>query len=218
VSTNVRTTGALDEQLYEALIHFDEVAAREVMQRGFALYSVDQVLMQVVQPVLVTIGEAWHRGELPIAVEHFATQFAMQHLMSLLAAASPPSHPGSIVAACAPGELHQIGLLSLVVLLRWRGWDVKYLGPDLPLERLEESLRSIRPQILMFSANRVETARNLLNLPKIFDAFSYPLPVVVLGGLAFRTMQLPASVPAVYLSSSLAETVQKLEEIMLQNI
>jgi MerR family transcriptional regulator, light-induced transcriptional regulator len=37
-----------------------------------------------------------------------------------------------IVAACAPGEMHQIGLLMLVVMLRWRGWDVKYLGPDLP--------------------------------------------------------------------------------------
>jgi MerR family transcriptional regulator, light-induced transcriptional regulator len=88
----------LADQLLEALLHFNESAALEVMRRAFALYSVDKVLMQVVQPTLVTLGEAWHRGELPIAVEHYATQFCMQHLMSMIAAAAPPSHPGVLLS------------------------------------------------------------------------------------------------------------------------
>ncbi len=70
----------LSNQFLEAMLHFDETSAVEVMRRAFSIYSVDQVLMEVVQPTLVTLGEAWHRGELPIAVEHYATQFCMQHL------------------------------------------------------------------------------------------------------------------------------------------
>lgn len=205
---------ALDEQLYEALIRFDELAARDVMQRAYAHLPVDRVLTQVVQPVLVDIGDAWHRGEIVVAAEHFASQFIVQHLMSQLASAAPPTHPGSIVAACAPGEQHQMGLLSLVVLLRWRGWDVKYLGPDLPLDRLEEWLRSIRPRVLMFSATRVETARGLRDLPEILAGFPHPLPVVLLGGAAFRTQRLPEGVPTIYLDAPLAETVEKIEAIM----
>jgi MerR family transcriptional regulator, light-induced transcriptional regulator len=207
---------SLADQLLDALLHFDESSALEIMRRSFTLYSVDQVLMEVVQPTLVTLGEAWHRGELPIAVEHYATQFCMQHLMSMLAAAAPPSHPGSIIAACAPGEMHQVGLLMLVVMLRWRGWDVKYLGPDLPLDRLEEALRPIHPQILMFSANRVETAERLAGLPHTLARFPEPHPLIILGGQAFLQTRLPDSVAAIYLNLPPAQMVQKIEEYMIQ--
>jgi len=135
----------------------------------------------------------------------------------MLAAAAPPSHPGKIVAACAPGEMHQIGLIMVVVALRWRGWDVKYLGPDLPLERLEEALQPIRPQALLFSANRVETARRLDQLPAVLDKFSYPHPLILLGGQAFEQTRLPEDAPAVYIPiASLTETVKRIEEIILQ--
>lgn len=207
----------LADQLLNALLGFDDAAAMEHLRRAFALHSVDQVLMEVIQPTLITLGDAWHRGELPIAVEHYATQFCMQHLMSMLAAAAPPSRPGMIVAACAPGEMHQIGLLMLVVMLRWRGWDVKYLGPDLPLDRMEEALRPMRPQILMFSANRVESASRLANLPEVLKQFPTPHPLVVLGGQAFQHMKLPDNVPAVYLNESPTETILRIEEFMLRS-
>lgn len=204
----------LADQLLDALVHFDESTALEVMRRAFALYSVDQVLMEVVEPTLVTLGEAWHRGELPIAVEHYATQFCMQHLMSMLAAAAPPSRPGVIVAACAPGEMHQIGLLMLVVMLRWRGWDVKYLGPDLYLDRLEEALVPLRPEILMFSANRVETAAGLNALPEILSRFPPPQPQVVLGGQAFQHMRPPDDLNAVVINEPPTETIERIEGLM----
>jgi MerR family transcriptional regulator, light-induced transcriptional regulator len=207
----------LADQLLDALLHFDDTTAMEHLRRAFALHSVDQVLMEVIGPTLVTLGDAWHRGQLPIAVEHYATQFCMQHLMSMLAAAAPPSRPGMIVAACAPGEMHQIGLLMLAVMLRWRGWDVKYLGPDLPLDRLEEALRPMRPQILMFSANRPESALRLSILPEILEQFPTPHPLVILGGQAFQQMKLPDNVPAVYLNLPPTEIVLRIEEYMLRS-
>jgi MerR family transcriptional regulator, light-induced transcriptional regulator len=209
---------SLADGLLFALVHFAEPSASEIMRRAFAMYSIDQVLQQVVQPTLVTLGEAWHRGELPIAVEHFATQYCMQNLMSMLAAAAPPSHPGVIVAACAPGELHQIGLLMLVVMLRWRGWDVKYLGPDLPLEQFEVALLPIRPQILLFSANRLETAQRLASLPDILAKLPPPRPMVVLGGQAFQQMRLPETFPAVYMNDAPTEIVQHIEDLMMHSL
>jgi MerR family transcriptional regulator, light-induced transcriptional regulator len=213
-SFNSPSLSNLYEEFLEALVHFEEGQALEVMRRAFAIYAVDQVLTQVVEPTLVSLGEAWHRGELPIAVEHYATQFCMQHLMSMLAAAAPPSREGTIVAACAPGELHQIGLLMLVVMLRWRGWDVKYLGPDLSLDRLEEALQPIRPQIIMFSANRIETAQRLMDLPDIISRFPSPQPMILLGGQAFQAARLPESLPAIYISGSPVTTVEQIEQLM----
>ena len=204
----------LHEEFLDALVHFEDRMALEVMRRAFAIYAVDQVLTQVVEPTLVTLGEAWHRGELPIAVEHYATQFCMQHLMSMMAAASPPSHAGVIVAACAPGEQHQVGILMLVVMLRWRGWDVKYLGPDLSLERLEEALQPLHPDILMFTANRMETAQSLIELPRIVANFPPPRPLILLGGQAFYMFRLPQTVTTSYIQGSPLETVEQIELLM----
>ena len=113
----------------------------------------------------------------------------------MLSASAPPTRPGVIVAACAPGETHQIGLLMLVVMLRWRGWDLKYLGPDLLLDRLDEALGPIRPCLLMFTANRAETASSLQVLPQILERFPYPKPLVVVGGQAFLSYRLPEGRP-----------------------
>jgi DNA-binding transcriptional MerR regulator len=209
------STSLLNARLMEALCHFDEPAASETIRNAFTLFSVDQVLLEILQPTLIELGEAWHRGDLPIAVEHYATQFCLQHLMSMLARSAQPTRPGLIVAACAPGENHQVGLLSLVVMLRWRGWDVKYLGPDLKLDRLAEALIPLAPHILLFTATLTENAANLLVLPEVLANFPLPHPLVVLGGQAFKTMRLPETVGAIYLNASPSITVGAIEKLML---
>ncbi len=207
---------ALAELLLQSYLHFDDAGAKETLRRAFALYSIDQVLLEIVTPAMVAIGEMWHAEKLPIAVEHYASQFTMQQLMSMLAASAPPARPGLIVAACAPGETHQIGLLMLVVMLRWRGWDVRYLGPDLHLDRLEDALGPIHPSLILFSANRPETAANMLPVTKIMNRFPEPKPLVVVGGQAFEDFRLPDSVPLVYIHAAANETVSAIEELMMQ--
>lgn len=204
----------LSEQLLTALLRFDEPGALEIMRRAFALYNIDEVMTEVVQPTLVKIGDAWHRGELPIATEHFATQFFMQSLLGMISASMPPVHRGKIVAACAPGEMHQIGLLILVVMLRWRGWDVKYLGPDLSLDRLEETLGLLRPRMVLFSATSQHAASRLEHLPEILNKLPPPLPVVVFGGQAFSSTRLPESFPAVTLQGPPSSIVRSIEKMM----
>lgn len=208
---NPASVNALAHQLKNALARFDEGSASEVMRQAFTLYSIDLVLTQIVRPTLVDLGEAWHRGEIPIAVEHFATQYCLQHLNGMLSAAMPPFQKGVIVAACAPGEMHQIGLMMLVVMLRWRGWDVKYLGPDLSLDHMEEALMPLRPRALLFSATRPAAAEALLELPHILARFPQPQPIVILGGQAFDTLRLPDSIPAVYLTGEPGDMVRKIE-------
>lgn len=203
------------QELYTYLANFNETAASDVLRRAFALYAMDQVLIHIVQPVLVELGEGWHQGKFPIAIEHYASQFFMQTLMSMLASSAPPNRSGIIIAACAPGEMHQIGILILTVMLRWRGWDVKYLGPDLKLDRLEEILLSLRPNMLMFSATRQESAVALLELPEVLSRSGDTKPFIILGGQAFQKMHLPESIPAVYLDSSPTLAVNMIEEFML---
>jgi MerR family transcriptional regulator, light-induced transcriptional regulator len=198
----------------EALQNFNDSSATEILRRAFTIYSVDSVLTEIIQPTLVELGEAWHRGDLPIMVEHFATQYCMQHLNSMLASSAPPIRAGVIVAACAPGEMHQIGLLSLVVMLRWRGWDVKYLGPDAKLEHLAEALTPLHPRILLFTATLPEAGKNLEQIDALLSRFPHPRPLIVLGGQAFQQFQLSNSLPVVYLHANPSDMVAAIEKLM----
>jgi DNA-binding transcriptional MerR regulator len=209
-------TQHLVQHLRLALEHFNDGAAAEILRQALTVYTIDTVLTEIIQPTLVEFGEAWHRGELPIAVEHFATQFCMQYLNTLATSSAPPTREGILTAACAPGETHQIGLLSLVVMLRWRGWEVKYLGPDLKLERIEEALVPLKPKVMLFTATMPQNAARLGEIGAILERFPDPKPLLVLGGRAFHEFRLPDSIPAIYLDDSPARTVAMIEQLALE--
>jgi DNA-binding transcriptional MerR regulator len=176
----------LSHQFHHHLMDYQNEAASEVLRRAFSIYSVDQVLTEIVQATLVRLGDAWHRGEIPIAVEHFATQFCEQHLMGMFYSSSIPAREGTIFAACAPGEMHQVGILSLAVMLRWRGWDVKYFGQNLSLDRITETLNVIQPIAILFTATTKESAKALKPINKIIEHYPHVKPLVLLGGQAFQ--------------------------------
>lgn len=206
--------GNLAARCVSAWAVLDEDLAAETLRLAFSLYPIDRVLLEVVRPALIDIGERWHRGEMPVAVEHFATQFCLRHLLSMSAAAGAPSRPGVIVAAGAPGEHHEIGLLMLVVMLRWRGWDVKYLGPNLKLERLDEAIGPLHPWLLLFTATRPEAAAALHALPAILSRFPPPPPRVVVGGPAFQQPDEARPGEWLYLDDSPARMLATIEALM----
>jgi methanogenic corrinoid protein MtbC1 len=159
----------------------------------------------------------WHgnvREYNPIACEHFASQFFMQRLISMLSTSMPPSQKPVIIAAGAPGEEHQIGLLMIVVMLRWRGWDIRYLGSNLALEKLPEALAPINPRMLLFSATTEETARSVLKIEPEMKRFGDRQPLLVLGGQGFTRVKIPASLKAIWLDNSPDETVAAIEKML----
>ncbi len=147
--------------LFNALKEINQIEAEKILQEAFTLFPMEDVFVDIIQENLVNIGNAWHNGELPIAVEHFATQFFTSQLLRMAGSAGIPDQQGAIVAACAPGETHQLGLLMIVVLLCWRGWDVRYLGPDMPVNGLAEALFPVSPRLILLSATMPEPAKNL---------------------------------------------------------
>ncbi len=209
----------LCSELLRSLMHFDDASANEYMSKAFALYSIDQVLTQVIEPVLVEVGEAWHRGELPIAIEHYTTQFFIQHLKSMLGASAPVAHRAVIVAAGGPGELHEVGLLLVVVMLRWRGYDVKYLGPDLKLDRLEEAVGLLHPRLLLFSATRKETADSLqAELAELLKRFPQPQPLIALGGQGFHEAESDGPEVGVVIKDAPAAMITAIENLLARPV
>ncbi|HEX8969598.1 MAG TPA: MerR family transcriptional regulator, partial [Chloroflexota bacterium] len=61
-----RSFAALRAELGQALLTLDAGRADVILAEAFALYSVEDVCLQVLQPLLVDVGDRWHAGELSV--------------------------------------------------------------------------------------------------------------------------------------------------------
>ena len=187
--SSVRSFDALRDELLHALKSVDETRAGEVISEALTLYSVEDVCIQVLQGVLVRIGELWLTGEVTVAVEHFASSFARARLENLFNQSPHNVHGPFAVVACAPEELHELGAMFLAIFLRRSGFRVVYLGQNVPLDSLLGMVRALRPEAVCISATRAETAATLYNLRDSLDEMQEReghAPVLAYGGRVFN--------------------------------
>ena len=172
-------------QLFEALTSHNEAEAKRIMdglQRSFDLTT---IFFEIFYPCLHEIGEAWYRGEIRIATEHFASGFIRGTLLTLFQAFPMHSTAPRLLVGCAPEEFHEIAPLMLSVLLRREGYQVEFLGPDLPLDDLTLYAEDVAADMVILSAGFDYTAQSLLKLPGLLNALPRP-PKLGFGGRYFN--------------------------------
>ena len=143
----------LDEPMAElraALEAFDDGAAHAAIDRLIASLSLESFLREVVLPLLLDIGEGWERGEITIAQEHFASNLLRGRLMALGRGWGRGNGHHALLAA-PPGELHDLGLVVLALVLRDRGWRVTFLGADTPIETIADTTRRVAPEVIVLA-------------------------------------------------------------------
>lgn len=137
--------------LKAALDRFDEPAAHEAFDRLLASFRLQTVLRDVVLPYLSELGGRWERGEASVAQEHFASNLLRGRLLGLARGWAQPTGPGAVLA-CAPGELHDLPLISFGLALAAGGWSITYLGPDTPISTIKETLEDGERPLVVISA------------------------------------------------------------------
>lgn len=205
-------TDELRRHWIDACYKFDEAAAEHVLAQAFAIYPPETVCLQVLMQGLATIGRQWYEGAASVQQEHFASALAMRRLHTLLSAAPPPTRRERIIVACPPQEDHTFAPLLIALMLRYRGWDVVYLGADVPVERLESTLDKIRPNLILLTAQQLYTAASLLTVATFLREQN---TTVAFGGLIFNTLpDLHKRIPAHFLGSRLDETTHVVENLI----
>lgn len=145
----------------EQCLRFDKAGAESVLTQAFAIYPIQMVCTEILQKGLTQIGSLWFQNSATVQQEHFVSALVLERLNALLAAAPPPTRFGRILIFCPPYEEHTIILLLLSLLLRYRGWDVVYLGANVPLSQLETTLEAVKPELAIIAAQRLQTAATL---------------------------------------------------------
>lgn len=215
VDTEPHTWERLNSRLVAALTDYDSTRAEQILGEAFALYPLEDVFLKLVQPVMVEIGEQWHAGKITVTAEHFATQFIRRKLSSLFNTYHITDGRGLVLVACAPSEQHDLGALMLSVFLVRHGWQVIYLGPEVPLRDLLETVRKLQPDLVAMAASTTETATQLLEAGRAVLSLPPPTPHFGYGGRAFNLNPvLIQKMPGVFLGRDALEAVDHVAELL----
>lgn len=120
----------------EVILQLDPVAFDALLERAMVALGSVGFMMQFASPLMETVGHLWRSGAVRTCQEHFASAHMRSFLgRYMLDANTDPDGP-RIVIATLPGQAHELGATMAGVIAAQGGWNVIYLGPNVPVEEI----------------------------------------------------------------------------------
>ena len=206
----------VQERLVEAFNSLDESMAGMIMGSMLAIYPLDRVCSELITPTMWQIGQLWADGAVTVSVEHFATNFFRALLTNLFQVTPVPEGAPTAIVCCAPGEPHELAPLMLALFLRRTGIRVVYLGQNIEIDGLLQSVRKIKPVLLCISLTMPAYLSSLIELALQVEEMPEPRPIFAFGGqvFAYNAHVIP-QIPGVYLIGDLKSIVTQLHTLIV---
>lgn len=182
-----RTPEGLD--LPEALLRGEATHAEMLLVQALQDGRPYPELMDaMVSPAMAEVGERWQTNRITVAQEHLASA-VLQTALARAAAVVPPDPPQRRRAsfACVEGNFHAIGLRLVADSFQLAGWDVRYLGADVPTRDLLRHVHDAKPDLLGLSLSmpwHVAAARNVISATR--REMGPASPRMLVGGVPFH--------------------------------
>lgn len=144
--------GAIRATLLEALQTGDAREAASLI--GWNLSRAadrSSFLDRVVGEAMRLIGEGWARGHWSVDEEHRASHIVAEVLDRMRPETRSARGRVALLAA-PPGELHDLPLRMVRLVLEWSGWSTEYYGADVPWSALEHAVARGRAALLAMTA------------------------------------------------------------------
>jgi len=189
--TTTDALSALLQRYLEAQLRGDRREALRLLVDEGLLQGVplQDIHLKVIQPAQYEIGRLWQENRISVAQEHLATaisQLALSHLYRHLP--RDPSNGKVIMLSCVAGEMHEVGARMASDFLEMAGFDVRFLGANVPTEHLARMVLEQRPDLLALSVTMTYHLPALREAVQQVRAVAPTLPIAV-GGLAFSWAQ-----------------------------
>lgn len=149
----------LTGEILAAIRSHDVGGLRAILHGALLEKGLQRMVGDLVAPLNVNIGEAWLRGELGIADEHFYTEQIQSFLRGTLAGYARTGKPPRVLLTTLPEEEHSLGLLMVEVMLVTEGTQCCSLGPRMPLSDIRTSAVTSDTDIVALSFSAAYPAR-----------------------------------------------------------
>lgn len=143
-------------RVMEAIERLDPNEAERTLSRAALATEPVEFLKGIVAPVLVEVGARWERGDLRIAHEHACSTVMRGLLFSLMRLYPSNESRRKVVVATPALEDHELGALMVAMLAAMHGWNVLYLGPNLPAAEIGFAVEDSKAELLMVSVTNLQ--------------------------------------------------------------
>ena len=163
------------------------------MDGGHTLIDVE---VHIIQAAMYQIGEKWQANQITVAQEHIATAIVQSVMTAALLRSTPPALISkSVLLACVAGNQHSIGLRMVADSFQLAGWEIQYLGADVPTASLVQQIGNWSPNLVGLSlsfAQHLPVVRDIISQLRV--RFGSARPPVIIGGLAINRFDVLAGV------------------------
>ena len=121
----------------------DAAELQAILEQATVTLGVPGFLEQVAAPSLQRLGQAWSEGTVSIAQEPLATAVFRRVLGWILRVYEVGHSAPRLVVATPPGQAHELGAMLAAAAAAAQGWDVTYLGADLPIGDILAAARQV---------------------------------------------------------------------------
>lgn len=140
----------------------DASALDEALRRAAVAMGMPAFLETVAAPLLRRVGDEWHAGRLSPAHEHLVTSSLHDIVVAMMRAFTHRAGAPTILVATVAGERHVIGAAIVGAAAALEGWNVLYLGANLPASEIADSAKAAGARTVAVSIVYVEDSEKVL--------------------------------------------------------
>ncbi len=176
----------LRDSYREAVLSGSADQASRVIDQGLANGVIPSKLyLDVLMPIQVEIGALWHKGEVSIPQEHIATQISLRQMARLKSLLKTRLKNGLKAVVCSvEGDQHFIGAQAVSDFLSVDGWEVDFLGADVPTDHLVPFSKARGAHLVCVSVSLTSLVPTAIKLIQELRKLT-PAPKIIVGGAAF---------------------------------
>ena len=151
-------------------------------------HSIADAYTEIFQQSQYQLGRLWESNKITVAEEHMATaitQLVMAQIYSLIELAETVR--GRVVIVGVEGEMHQIGANMIADVLETKGWDVRFLGTNMPHQGILKAVEEHRADVVGISATMLFSIPKVIQLiEQLRENFDSGKQKIIVGGACFR--------------------------------
>lgn len=196
-----------------ALAHaraLDGAALNEIMRRGAARFGVSAFIESIAAPLLRLVGDEWHAGRLLKSQEHLVSSVVHDIIAETMRALVPQRGAPRLLVATPSGDRHVIGAALVGAAAAVEGWDVLYLGADLPAADIVEAARVAGVRVVALSIVYTENRKHVLSELRTLRSKLPATVALIAGGGGAVTLASELAAMDVRVASSIQGLVAEL--------
>ncbi|MBA3444967.1 MAG: MerR family transcriptional regulator [Gemmatimonadales bacterium] len=198
-----------------AIRNLDGSELQTVLERAAVTLGVPLFLDRVAGPSLQEIGQGWSEGTVSIAQEHLASAVFRRVLGWILQVYEARDGAPRLLGATPPRHVHELGALLAAGAAAAEGWDVTYLGPDLPIAELLGAARHVGASAVALSVVYPKVDAGLIiDLEQLRSGLDTQTTILLGGAAAIEDRERLTALGAQVVDSlgELRTTLQRLRE------